>query len=144
MKSILIAAAVLLSTTAKADWDSVAVIYRPEKVLVQINERASANFRLDTLMTELGFDKKMIVLSADKSLKLDCERNAEAATCILRFQPSPTVTLEPRKATADVDLSELKLPLAPTDLGLSFLNSNGDYVNLKVHNGRLQITAAKR
>ncbi|MBX3020580.1 MAG: hypothetical protein KF799_02795 [Bdellovibrionales bacterium] len=139
--AILVTSMIAISTSA-SNWDSVAVFYRPEKVLVQINERG-LNSRLQSLMTAWNFDREMKLLSQDESFKIDCARNHEAATCILRFLPSPTVNLQPRQARAELSANELGLSDI-SDMKIDFLNSNGDHFHLVVEAGRISIHASKR
>lgn len=127
-------------------WDSVAVFHRPKRVLVQINEPGAVS-RLQSLMTLLKAEEEILIFSADKSFKIDCDRNDRAAMCILRMLPSDKIEITGRTAIAKFALSDLQLDASAfgsEPFEISFLNSNGDNVKITVIDGILEIIAAKK
>lgn len=131
-----------LLSEARPLWDSVAVFHRPERVVIQVNEEGAVS-RLQAFMNLAGPAKDFVRFSADESIKVDCGRNSEAASCILRFLPSAQVKIVQREVRAEVTLQELQFDES-AGYAADFLNSNGDYLHLRIESGHLQIHAGKR
>lgn len=136
MKLIAIALIALSSNFAHA-WDAVAVFYKPEKVIVQINESYPAA-RLEALLTATGSTDSWSFLSDDQSFKAECDRGTLGITCIFRFLPSDTVTVDDKKAQGFIQVALID------SIELAFLNSNGDNVQITGDNVGLIFKAAKK
>ncbi|WII71218.1 hypothetical protein QJS83_12180 [Bdellovibrio sp. 22V] len=54
------------------------------------------------MMAVLGATDSLDVITSDESIKIQCGRNAEAATCAMRFTPS--VSAEQLGVTPSADL----------------------------------------
>jgi hypothetical protein len=135
---IALCAALLTSLPAFAAQDSLAVIYRPQTVLVQVNEKDSR--RLQDLFDWAGAGRTLERLAEDGSFRLRCARNEEAATCTIRFYPSPSVQLFPRGArTTLAGFGSRSLSFST-----AFESSNGDTLSLSGDGGALSIQAQKR
>lgn len=132
-------AAVFVPCSAGAAADSVAVLFRPEKVLVQVNEAGSVS-RLQEFMNVLQAGADLSLLSSDESVKVSCGRNREAASCVFRFLPSPSVAVGDRKVQA-------VLPLSGSIAGVrewSFESSRGDRFVLRTEPRGLVFMAGKK
>jgi hypothetical protein len=118
--------------------DSVAVIYRPGTVLVQVNEKDSR--RLQELFDWAGAGRTLERIAADGSFRLRCARNEEAATCTIRFYPSAHVQLFPRGARTTLPAFGAK----DVSFASSFASSNGDTLAFSGEGGALSIQAQKK
>jgi hypothetical protein len=143
MKILLIALS-LLAMPAFAAHDSLMFIVRKEKALVQINEPGSAS-RLQTLLASLSTEHSVLLMNADQSIKLDCERGERAATCVIRILPGAQTKLEPATAQAFVKLAELGIPgdRLVADQAHEFQSSNGDRFTIRVRAGQLELEGQK-
>ena len=138
------------------DWDSVAVFYRPEKTVVQINERGDDGSRLKQFMNlfenenidNSGSTTDIVFESKDKNMRIDCGRNKEAATCMMRFLPSERILLQDKTVMAVFALNDLDLPYfsesRARDFRISFKNSNGDQFAISYEAGYLRFDGRKR
>lgn len=127
-----------------AQSDSVAIILRAEKVLIQINEAGSSS-RLQSLFDVLGAESDFLLLSADKSVKLDCGRDARAATCVIRLLPSPSVNLGEKTLDSFVSWNDLRVVQAPvTEGSWMFESSRGDHLEIQVTTQGLRVFGNKR
>lgn len=125
---------------ANAQWDSVNIFHRPEKVVIVIGENGPG--KVAQLM-DLWPLESFRVSTANNDFELTCNRDSQSAGCNMRFFPSTDVTIGNRSVGARILLSELKSDL-DRDWAQSFLNSNGDQLQLAVKDGVLTISAAKR
>lgn len=114
--------------TAQAGQDSVGVFYRPEKVVILINEAQGAP-RLQGLMEALGAQDTLVYQSADESLRIQCGRQPNAATCTFRVLQGVSSTIAPRRAEAFIPVSDLPV-FAPYEM--TFESSMQDRFTLKV------------
>lgn len=143
MKSFLLAG-ILLSFPALAARDSLMLIVRPEKALVQINEPGRAS-RLQAFLAALAENSHVLLTSADQSLKLDCGRNETAASCVIRFLPGANARIEGKTVQGISPLAELGI--APgrsvADQSYEFRSSNGDRFAIRVRSGSLELDGSK-
>ena len=136
---IALCAALIASSLAFAAQDSVAVIYRPDTVLVQVNETGKPS-RLQELFDWAGAGRTLERVAEDGSFRFRCARNDEAATCTIRFYPSSHVKFFPRGARTT-------LPAFGTEsvsFASSFVSSNGDTLVFSGTGGALSIQAQKK
>lgn len=135
---------ILSFSSVSYGWDAVAVFYRPEKVVIQINEENHQG-RLDQLIRVFQKEDNLLLLSRDKSFKLNCARGTIGITCIFRFLPSPMIKIENRTVSAQLNIKDLNLlPEESSELEISFLNSNDDYMKLTVLDEKVLLIASKR
>lgn len=132
----------MTASSAFAAADSVGVFYRPEKVVVLINEDYRTS-RLAEMMDALGLGEKALLLSSDESIKIDCGRNAQAASCTFRFLPSAIVNVGHKNVEVLVTAEELKLPQAPA-FEMVFESSMADRFVMQVAHGKVYFFANKR
>jgi hypothetical protein len=135
--------ALFSSLSAQAAWDSVAVIVRPEKALVQINEPGSRG-RLRSFITAFSEAGGFLLTSKDASLKLECGTNDAAASCVIRFLLGSGVVLKPKLVHGSFFAEDLGLDRELGDLDLAFLNSNGDQFAIRTHGAQLELIGSKR
>lgn len=133
----------LLATSSTfAAADSVGVFHRPEKVVVLINEDYRTS-RLSQMMDALGLGESALLLSSDESIKIDCGRNTQAASCTFRFFPSAIVNVGNKNVEALVSATDLKLSQAP-DFEMVFESSMADRFVMQVTGGKVYFFANKR
>lgn len=127
-----------------AQTDSVAIILRPDKVLIQINEAGSSS-RLQSLFDVLQEESEFLFLSDDQSVKLNCARNAEAATCTIRLLPSDFVAIQEKTLDAVVPWEELNVESPPSAQGRwMFESSREDRLEIQVSSRGLRILGNKK
>ncbi|RZA07846.1 MAG: hypothetical protein EOP11_06595 [Proteobacteria bacterium] len=135
----LLIAAQAFAPLARAEGDSLAVIHRPHTVLVQVNEKG-ANSRLQNLFDHAGAKAELKLENTEKTFRLRCARNEEAATCTARFNEGPGTMIFPRGAEASAELAAT----TPDSLELLFASSNGDKLSIEAKGGRISLRAEKR
>ena len=137
--------ALSLPFSARAGWDSVAVILRPAKALVQINEPGTGG-RLRSFIRALSDGQGLRLATGDDSLKLECGASAEASSCVIRFLPGPSVVLDTKAVRGSFTATELGIGEGRdlAGLNLSFLNSNGDQFTIRTSGQRLELLGTKR
>jgi hypothetical protein len=135
MKSIIATLLVFTSVQATASQDSVGVFFSPQKTVVLINEEG-AN-RLHAFMDHLAVRGELHLLNQDASIKIDCGRTADSASCTFRLLPSPTVQYGHKSVQA-----ELAIDIAGA-FETSFESSRGDQFVLQIVDGKLRLTAQK-
>ncbi|MNL69267.1 hypothetical protein D3C87_1941010 [compost metagenome] len=79
--------------------------------------------------------------SADESLRIQCGRQPEAATCTFRILPGTSSTIAPRRAEAFIPVSDLP-PFAPYEM--TFESSMQDRFILKITSDGLWFSGAKK
>lgn len=145
MNFLLLALFAFAASPSFAASDSVAVIVRPEKALVQVNEAGAAS-RLQNFLQSLGRVKNLLLISKDESFKLECGRNGQAASCVFRILPGGRGWIRVKAAGASAHLSEMGLPgeLSVPDQAYEFRGSNGDQFVIRVQNHQLSVEGTKR
>lgn len=141
MKGVTIFFAIVIGAiSSKAfAWDSVAVFYKPEKVLVLVNESGREG-RLKSLMKLFGPENEILKVSEDQSFKMDCGKNATAASCTFRFLRAGDVRLFKRGAEGHAKMSGL---ISEEKDYFVFENSNGDRFWIRVKNDHITFRASK-
>jgi hypothetical protein len=145
MKKIFFAIGLVILLPASAllaSYDSVAVFHRSEKVVVLINEQDQG--RLQAWMNHVGDEEDMLIEAPDKSIRLNCGRNREAATCTFTFLPSEFVQIGNNKTLyVEIPLEALRLPHL-TAFEMKFQSSREDRFVLNIENDKLLVRATKR
>lgn len=137
MKTCLLFAIMMISSNLAHAWDAVGVFFRPEKVIVQINEPYPAE-RLEHLLSLSDDSQSWSYLSEDSSFKAQCARGSLGITCVFRFLPTDDLLFSNKRA-------EAALPLSLGDsLELDFLNSNGDHFHIFSDSESVRFTAGKK
>lgn len=135
--------AFLFVTQVYAASDSVGVFYTSKKVVVLVNERGE-EADLQNLIRRLGAGKDTFqALSQDKTIKLVCGRNTEAATCTFSFFPGENVKIDNRTVEARTTLKDLDLDLVD-DITVNYESSMGDKFTLEVVNGDINFYGSKK
>lgn len=134
---------VLLSLNVWAGQDSVGVFYRAEKTIVFTTENLYRSQRLPAMMAAFGQDKRLLLISSDNSLKVDCGASSVSASCTFRFFPSDIVDIGNKNVEARFSLAELGITQAQ-DFEMSFESSMADRFILSVKDGHLYLYAHKR
>ncbi len=137
MRSIVSVLILMSSLQAVASSDSVAVMLRPEKTVVLINEFKTS--RVHAWMDLMGVGSELHLLNQDQSIKVDCGRQEKTASCTFRFLPSHAVKF-------DTGLVEAVMPLenaAPGDLEISFESSRGDRFVIVQSEGQIYFRGSK-
>ena len=144
MKAAVVTLVLTLFTAvfAQASLDSVGVFHRPEKVVVLINEDYRSS-RLSQLMDALGLGDSARVISQDGSVKMDCGRNAQAATCTFRFFPSDLVNIGDKNVEALVSVQDLQISSAQ-NYDMTFESSMQDRFVVQISEGKMHFFANKR
>lgn len=119
-----------LTATAREGRDSVAFFYRPEKVVVLINERSSSG-RLIQFMEQFTFESKLVGASNDGTITFSCSRNSIEAGCRFRFLPSANVAINNRRLKTSIASEELGLSPAGT-FKMNFASSMKDRFQLVI------------
>lgn len=133
----------LLSTQVMAASDSVGVFYRPEKVVVLVNERGE-EADLQNLIRRLGDNKDTFqAVSDDKTIKIVCGKSIEAATCTFSFFHGENVAIGNRAVEAHTTLKDLGISLVDY-ISVSYESSMGDKFTLEVENGNIHFFGNKR
>jgi hypothetical protein len=132
---------ILPFSISNAAQDSVAVFHRAEKVVVLINEQNQG--RLQAFMDHVGDDTDTLIETPDQSIRLNCGRKYDAASCTFSFLPSTFVKIEDKSLQARATLSELSLPELE-HFEMSFESSREDKMTLRIQDGVLEIIASKR
>lgn len=122
-----------------ASEQAVAVLYRPETVLVQINEKGVPN-QLHAFLNWAGVGNSLSFTSRAGNLRIQCGRREDAASCTFRFYPGSGVRLFARGAEAELP----GFTAGAEALNLRFTSSNGDSFELAGSGGVLRLKAAKR
>ena len=134
---------ILLPFHSLAANDSVAIFYRPEKVVVVINERGEAA-RLQSFMNFVDAGLSLQKETSDGSIKIACKRTIEVSSCTFSFIAGEKVTIGERFVRAQLLLSDFSLESAE-DFSLSFESSMGDQFTLSALSGKtIQFFAKKK
>lgn len=128
-----------LLSPAFAARDSVAVLLRPEKSVIQINERGGHS-RLQTLFDAMGAGTELFWENEDKSIRLNCGRNQTAATCTIRLLPSPYVSIEAKQVSA---FAELRGVATWKETELTWESSRSNVFTVKIFNGHIGLLGRK-
>jgi hypothetical protein len=139
--SVIFLISLLPASALQASYDSVAVFHRPEKVVVLINEQNQG--RLQAWMDHVGDEEDMLIEAPDKSIRLSCGRNREAATCTFTFLRSDVVQIGNKNLYVQIPLRDLRLP-ALENFEMKFESSREDRFVLSIENDMLLIRAQKR
>lgn len=143
MKILSLLLMILLPFHSMAASDSVAVFYRPEKVVVVVNERGEAA-RLQSFMNFVDAGLSLQKETSDGSIKISCKRTIEISSCTFSFIPGEIVIIGERFASAQLLLSDLGLESAE-DFSLLFESSMGDQFTLNALSGKtIQFFAKKK
>ena len=144
MKNIIIIAALFITQTAFAQKDSVAFFYRPEKVVVLINERNEAGTRLLDFMKHFGNEEGFRATSSDGAIDFVCGRGTFGSTCKFVFSPTSSVRIADRSLSAMTIVQDLGLP----DNGaftMSFASSMKDRFTVAITgDGRIEFFGSKK
>ncbi|MEA9354567.1 hypothetical protein SHI21_00025 [Bacteriovorax sp. PP10] len=140
-KIIILILATFITHSAIAASDSVAVFHRPEKVVVLINE-AGESGRLHDLMNALGKENSFIAQSADESIKIQCGRITDAASCTFRFFPGTGILISEKSLKARTLLTNLGLE--SENFEMLFESSREDKFVLKIIDGNINFFASKK
>ena len=132
---------ILPFSISNAAQDSVAVFHRAEKVVVLINEQNQG--RLQAFMDHVGDDTDTLIETPDQSMRLNCGRKYDAASCTFRFLPSAFVKIEEKTLHAHATLAELSLPELE-HFEMTFESSREDKMTLRIQHGVLEVVASKR
>lgn len=144
MKTTVVASLFSLFTTVvvQASSDSVGVFHRPERVVVLVNEGARST-RLSQMMQTLGLPDRTQLISSDSSVKIECGRNDQAASCTFRFLPSKSVVIGEKFVEAKVFLADLKIE-ALNDFVIEFESAMQDRFVMQVSSGIVHFIASKQ
>ncbi len=138
----------LFSVTAFANWDSVAVFHRPEKVVVLINEHnSSSKNRLKNFISLFENGGSVRFESSDLGIKISCGGDTLAHGCTFRFTPGSNTEIREKGVIAFLPLNEMadfRKDLELKDFEISFLNSNGDEFHLWIENEIVFFSGAKK
>lgn len=127
------------SPSSAASEQAVAVLYRPDTVLVQVNEKGVPN-QLHAFLDWAGVGQSLSFTSREGNLRIQCGRRDDAASCTFRFYPGTNVRLFARGADAELP----GFSAGAEALSLRFTSSNGDSLELVGSGGVLRLKAAKR
>ena len=142
MKTLLILTLVtFISSTAMAASDSVAVFHRPEKVVILINERGETG-RLHDMMNSFNVEDSFVTQNADESIKIQCKRMTDAASCTFRFFPATGIQIQAKTLKGETALTNLNLE--SDDFEMSFESSREDKFSLKILDGNIIFSASKK
>lgn len=142
MKTLLtLTLAILISSTAMAASDSVAVFHRPEKVVILINERGETG-RLHDVMSCFYVEDSFVTQNVDESIKIQCKRMTDAVSCSFRFFPATGIQIQDKTLKAQSSLKNLDLE--SDNFEMSFESSREDRFSLKVLDGNIIFFAAKK
>lgn len=143
MKMLSLIALLLTTTPIMAASDSVGVFYRPEKVIVLVNERGE-EADLQNLIRRLGEGKDTFqAISQDKTIKVVCGKSTEAASCTFSFFPGENVSIGNRAVEAHTTLKDLGISLVD-DISVGYESSMGDKFTLEVENGNIHFYGNKK
>ncbi|AUN96743.1 hypothetical protein DOM21_18090 [Bacteriovorax stolpii] len=136
--------ALLISAPVMAASDSVGVFYRPEKVVVLVNERGE-EADLQNLIRRLGAGKNSFQsISQDKTIKVVCGKSEIEASCTFTFFPGSNVTINSnRSVEAQTTLEDLGIALVD-DISVGYESSMGDKFTLEVANGNIHFLGSKK
>lgn len=123
---------VLLPILSFAANDSVAVILRADKALVQVNEAGAQ--RLGRLFEAFGAGTDLKWESPSGDFFVDCGRRQDAATCIFRFHPSEQVAIGEKEMHARYACGSA----CPANFSIAFQGSRGHRFELVASNGELR------
>jgi hypothetical protein len=149
MKYIFFSSLLSAIFAVSANWDSVAVFHRPEKVIVLMNEEgAQESSRLQNFMELFNKAVRVHYESGPDGIKIACDRAGDKATCIFRFTPGERAEIEDRSVRAYLPLKDLEsfgfnLKNA-SSFEMKFLNSNGDQFHLWVEGDLLMFVGGKK
>lgn len=143
MKFMSLVLVCLVSVSAWAQRDSVGVFYRPEKTVVLVTENFHRSQRLLAMMQTLGAENRLLLISSDNSLKIDCGANLEVASCTFRFFPSEAVEIGNKNVEALINLTDLGVAQA-ADYEMIFESSMADRFILKIEKAQIYLYAHKR
>lgn len=140
-KIITLILATFISHSVWAAADSVAVFHRPEKVVILINE-AGEYGRLHEMMNAFGKKDSFIAQSADESIKIQCGRIIDAASCTFRFLPATGILISEKSLKARTLLTNLGLE--SENFEMIFESSREDKFVLKIIDGNINFFASKK
>ena len=138
---LLLTLTIFISSTAMAARDSVAVFHRPEKVIILINERGETG-RLHDMMNSFNVEDSFVVQDADESIKIQCNRMTDAASCTFRFFPATRIQIQGKTLKAYSSLKNLNLE--SDNFEMSFESSREDKFSLKILDGNINFFASKK
>ena len=133
----------LMSFSAFAQQDSVAVFYRPERVVILINERFEQGNRLNDFLDQIGAGESFDVITTDKTINISCYRGTMGSSCTFKFMPGNGIVIQDRSVTVKTTLNTLKLTDVPP-FKMHFRGSMNDKFDLVItEDGGVQIFGAK-
>lgn len=109
MKFILLLAALLVNT-AFAQRDSVAFFYRPERVVVLIQERIEAGSRLSNFIDHVSNGTIYTSTSEDNSIRISCGKGTLGSECRFTFTPGEVVEIKDRALVVNTTSKNLGFP----------------------------------
>lgn len=134
----------LFSFSAIANQDSVAFFYRPEKVIVLINERIEAGMRLEQFLNALGGADHIEATSQDGTISFTCGRAALGNSCRFVFTPSEKVIIQDRALSAIFSANDLGITTSGK-FEMTFAGSMKDRFSLRIsEDGTIDIFGSKR
>jgi hypothetical protein len=140
-KIIALILATFITHSAFASSDSIAVFHRPEKIVILINEVGESG-RLHDLMNAFGKENSFVAQSAEDSIKIQCGRVPDAASCTFRFFPGAGIQITEKSVKARTLLANLGLE--SENFEMFFESSREDKFVLKVIDGNINFFASKR
>lgn len=141
MKLYAIAAILLFQSTSYANKDSVGVFYKPEKVIVLVNEKRGAP-RLNGFMNAVGAGDSFVYETDDKTFRINCGRNIEESTCTFRLLNGSKIgQIQTRRVEAFIPASEIKVH---ANYKMYFESSMGDKFLLETTEQGISYTGSKK
>lgn len=133
----------LCSFQVFAQQDSVAVFYRPERVVILINERFEQGNRLNDFLDHIRAGESYDFITTDKTINISCYRGTKGSSCTFKFIPGKDILIENRSVKVSTDLATLNLENT-LPYNLHFRGSMNDKFDLKIlEDGKVEIFAAK-
>lgn len=144
MKSLLfglVLSCVWLPSAGHSAEDSVGVFYKPEKVIVLINEINGA-YRLNGFMNAVGAAEYFTYESSDKLLRIECGRRYDKAGCTFRLLDGGAMgKIDHRNVEAFIPISEINIQF---DYEMRFESSREDKFHLKLDSNGLRFFGSKK
>lgn len=134
----------LFVNTAFAQQDSVAFFYKPDRVVVLIQERKEAGTRLADFIDHVSADVIYTSTSLDKSIRIACGKGVLGSECTFTFTPSAAVQIKDRAMVVKTNLENLGLPNVG-EFKMAFAGSMKDKFMLQIMNdGSVRMEGSKK
>ncbi len=140
-KIITLIFATFITHSVFASADSVAVFHTPEKIVVLINESGETG-RLHDMMNAFGKEKSFTLQTPDDTIKIQCARITDAASCTFRFFPGAGIQIFEKSLKARTLLTNLNLE--SENFEMIFESSREDKFVLKIIDGNINFFASKK